>query len=130
VLIGVAAEILRESTPEKRMAAMFVDSAFGAPIVERLRTLGFDNVHEVSFGSPSPDYHDANWRAYIWRQMKDWLAKGAFPTRSSSLCRFVCRAITLTARTSSSWRVNRTWRREAKHHPMTQTRWRSPSRSP
>ena len=56
-----------------------MDSAFGAPIVERLRTLGFDNVHEVSFGGRSPDYHDANWRAYMWRQMKDWLAKGAIP---------------------------------------------------
>ena len=79
VLIGVAAEVLRESRPEKKVAAMFVDSAFGAPIVERLRTLGFDNVHEVSFGGPSPDYHDANWRAYMWRQMKDWLAKGGIP---------------------------------------------------
>jgi hypothetical protein len=36
VLIGVAAEILRESTAEKKVAAMFVDSAFGAPIAERL----------------------------------------------------------------------------------------------
>jgi len=62
VLIGVAAEVLRESTAEKKVAALFVDSAFGAPIVERLRTLGFDNVHEVSFGGRSPDYHDANWR--------------------------------------------------------------------
>jgi hypothetical protein len=53
VLIGVAGEILRESTPEKRMAAMFMDSAFGAPIVERLRMLAFDNVHEVSFGGPT-----------------------------------------------------------------------------
>ena len=79
VLIGVAAAVLRESTAEKKGAAMFVDSAFGAPIVKRLRTLGFDNVHEVSFGGPSPDYHDANWRAYMWRQMKDWLAKGAIP---------------------------------------------------
>jgi hypothetical protein len=52
----VAAEILRESTPKKKVAAMFVDTAFGAPIVERFRTLGFDNVHEVSFGGPSPDY--------------------------------------------------------------------------
>jgi hypothetical protein len=58
------------------VAAMFVDSAFGALIVEGLRTLGFDNVHEVSFGGPSPDYHDAK---YMWRQMKDWLAKSAIP---------------------------------------------------
>jgi hypothetical protein len=34
------------------VAALFGDSAFGAPIVERLRTLGFDNVHEASFGVP------------------------------------------------------------------------------
>ena len=47
--------------------------------MERLRTLGFDNVHEVSFVGPSPDYHDANWRAYMWRQMKDWLANGTIP---------------------------------------------------
>jgi hypothetical protein len=64
VLIGVAAEVLRESTREKKVAAMFVDSAFGGPIVARLRTLVFDDVHEVSFGGPSSDYHDANWRAY------------------------------------------------------------------
>ena len=55
MLIGVAGEILRESTPEKRMAAMFMDSAFGAPIVERLRTLGFDNVPRGQFsGVPVP----------------------------------------------------------------------------
>jgi hypothetical protein len=53
VLIGVAAEVLREGTPEKK-AALFVDSAFGAPIVEKLRTLGFDNAHEASFGVPVP----------------------------------------------------------------------------
>ena len=45
----------------------------------RLRTLDFGNVHEVNFGGPSPDCHDTNWRAYMWRQMKDWLAKGAIP---------------------------------------------------
>jgi hypothetical protein len=30
VLIGVAAEVLRESTPEKKVAPILVDSAFGA----------------------------------------------------------------------------------------------------
>jgi hypothetical protein len=99
VLIGVAAEILRESTPEKKVAALFADSPFGAPIVERLRTLGFDNVHEVSFGGPSPDYHDANWRAYMWRQMKDWLAKGAIPDEEQLALQICLPAITLTART-------------------------------
>ena len=56
---------------------MFVDSAFGAAIVERLLTMGFRNVHEVNFGGHSPDLHCANYRAFMWRQMKDWLGKGA-----------------------------------------------------
>jgi hypothetical protein len=51
--VALAGEVLRKSTPEKKVAAMFVDSAFGAPIVERLRTLGFDHLHKVSFGAQS-----------------------------------------------------------------------------
>jgi hypothetical protein len=60
---------------------------------------GFDQVHEVSFRGTSPDYHDANWRAYMCRQMKDGWRRVRFPMRSNSPCRSVCRAITLTART-------------------------------
>jgi len=42
---------------------MFIDSAFGAPYVERLRMLGYeDRVIEVNFGSQSPDRHQANQR--------------------------------------------------------------------
>ena len=29
---------------------MFIDMAFGSPIYERLRALGFSNVHEINFG--------------------------------------------------------------------------------
>lgn len=79
VLIGVAAEILADRRPNHKVAAMFVDSAFGAPIVERLHVLGYNNVHEISFGGPSPDVHQANLRAYMWNHMKDWLLKGAIP---------------------------------------------------
>jgi hypothetical protein len=43
---------------KRKLAATFVDSAFGAPTVESLWTLGFDHMHEVSFRGPSPDYHD------------------------------------------------------------------------
>lgn len=77
VLIGIAAEVMRQEHNGHRVAAMFVDSAFGAPIVERLKLLGYDNVHEVSFGGQSPDHHQANMRAYMWQRMKDWLLKGA-----------------------------------------------------
>ncbi len=62
---------------ERQIAAMFVDSAFGSPIVERLHVLGHKHVHEVNFGGESPDPHDGNQRAYMWRKVKDWLLKGA-----------------------------------------------------
>ena len=60
---------------------MFCDSAFGAPYVERLRSMGYTNVHEVNFGeTESPDpLHVANMRAYMWRQCRDWLLVGAIP---------------------------------------------------
>jgi hypothetical protein len=53
------------------------DSAFGAPIAERLKVLGFDNVIEVNFGARAPDVHDLNWRATMWRRMKEWLVNGS-----------------------------------------------------
>jgi hypothetical protein len=77
VLVGRAAEVLRETHNGRKVAAMFVDSAFGSPIVERLLTLGFKNVHEVNFGGRSPNIHQLNMRAYMWFSMKDWLLKGA-----------------------------------------------------
>ena len=77
VLIATAAEILRCGVNGQPVAAMFVDSAFGAAIVERLQTMGFRNVHEVNFGGSAPDVHCANYRAFMWRQMKDWLGNGA-----------------------------------------------------
>ena len=78
-LIAVAAEILADKRPEHKVAALFVDSAFGAPLVERLSVLGYNNVHEITFGGPSPDPHQANLRAYMWQRMKTWLEKGAIP---------------------------------------------------
>lgn len=60
------------------IAAMFVDSAFGSPIVERLHTLGYEQVQEINFGGKSPDMHFANMRAYMWAKgMKEWLERGS-----------------------------------------------------
>lgn len=78
-LIGVAAELLQGQSPSQRIAMMFVDSAFGAPIVERLRMMGFQNVVEVNFGGPSPDLHCLNMRAYMHKRAKDWLLTGGLP---------------------------------------------------
>jgi hypothetical protein len=79
VLIATAAEIMADQRPEWKVAAMFVDSAFGSPIVERLHTLGFKNVHEVSFGGASPDPHQKNLRAYMYARGKEWLLTGGIP---------------------------------------------------
>lgn len=82
VVVARLAEVLADKRPERKVAAMFIDSAFGSPIVERLRVLGYENVHEVSFGGASIDPHQLNMRAYMWAKMKDWLLTGAIPSET------------------------------------------------
>ena len=79
------ADLLREGVVDAngkrhKVAALFCDSAFGAPYVERLQAMGFKQVHEVRFGSTTtPDRHVANMRAYMWAKAKDWLLRGCIP---------------------------------------------------
>jgi len=84
-MISKLAEVLRETDPLKRVVMMFIDSAFGSPIVERLHLLGFDNVVEVNFGLRSPDYHFLNMRAFMWNSLKDWLPRGAIDKNDERL---------------------------------------------
>jgi hypothetical protein len=42
-------------------------------------------VHEVSFGSASPDDHQANKRAYMWNRKKDWLLRGMIDPNDTKL---------------------------------------------
>lgn len=89
--VGICAELLRDQRPGHKLAAMFVDSAFGAPIVVRLRALGFTNVHEVNFGGASPDPHCLNMRAYMYMKAKEFLLLGSLPDdfslpKGKSLC--------------------------------------------
>jgi hypothetical protein len=78
VLVGKLSEILNDKRPGRVVAAMFLDMAFGSPIYERLRALGFNNVFEVNFGlTHTPDRAKANMRAYMWGEMKDRLLIGA-----------------------------------------------------
>ena len=83
--VGICAELLKDRRPGRQIAAMFVDSAFGAPIVVRLKALGFTNVHEVNFGGASPDAHALNMRAYMWSKAKEWMLLGALPN-DNELC--------------------------------------------
>src|SRR5206468_1137123 len=68
---------LANALNEMPITAMFIDSAFGAPIAVRLKQMGFTNVHEVNFGGPSSDAYAENARAAMWKAMKEWLPKGA-----------------------------------------------------
>lgn len=78
-VIAILAEALSDQSPERRIDAMFIDSAFGSPIVERLHVLGYKHVTEINFGGDSPDSHCANMRAFMWNRGKDWLLRGAIP---------------------------------------------------
>ncbi len=87
--VGICAELLRDKRPGRNIAAMFIDSAFGAVIVSRLRALGFTNVYEVNFGGSSPDIHRLNMRAHMWAKAKEWLLLGALPN-DEKLCGQLC----------------------------------------
>jgi hypothetical protein len=87
--VGICAELLRDQRPETRLAALFVDSAYGAAIVVRLRALGFEHVYEVNFGGASPDAHQLNMRAYMWAKTKEWLLLGSLPDEDA-LCEQLC----------------------------------------
>lgn len=87
--VGICAELLRDQRPGRKLAALFVDSAFGAAIAVRLRALGFQNVFEVNFGGASPDPHYANMRAYMYGKCKEWLLLGGLPD-DENLCSQLC----------------------------------------
>jgi hypothetical protein len=66
VLVGKLAEILRDKRPDRKVAAMFIDMAFGSPIYERLRALGFNNVFEVNFGLTHRAWLRTTWWKAAW----------------------------------------------------------------
>lgn len=77
LVVSKLAQMLTDTRPDHKINMMFVDSAFGGPLVNRLRQLGYRNVVEINFGSASPDAHQANMRAFMWTRMRDWLENGA-----------------------------------------------------
>ena len=90
LVVSRLAEVLQRTGDEK-VHAMFVDSAFGAPVVVELRNRGFEHVYEINFGAtPSPDDHQYNQRAYQWNKMKEWLPKGCIPKDDSRMEADLC----------------------------------------
>ena len=88
--IAICAELLNDRRPESRIAALFIDTAFGAPIAQTLKSMGFTNVFEVAFGAESPDQHFGNLRAYMYAKMKDALLLGALPPDDENLAQQLC----------------------------------------
>jgi hypothetical protein len=77
--VALCAELLSDTRPDHQLAAMFVDTAFGAAIAASLKMMGYENVIEVNFGGDSPDSHQANARAYMYAKAKEWLLLGSLP---------------------------------------------------
>jgi len=87
--IALCAELLSDRRPGQQIAAMFVDSAFGAPIVARLHALGYENIYETNFGGASPDSHQENMRAFMYAKAKEWLLLGTLPD-DDKVCDQLC----------------------------------------
>ncbi len=91
MMIATLAQKLRDGVmcsdgKQRPIAAMFVDSAFGSPVVERLHVLGHEQVQEVNFGGKSPDLHFGNMRSYMWAKgMKEWLQRGMLAKDDSKI---------------------------------------------
>ena len=80
----VAADVLTRTHNGYPVAMLFVDATGGlGAIADRLRQLGHRNVVDVQFGADSPDPKYANFRAYMWGKMRDWLARGGIDAASA-----------------------------------------------
>ena len=95
VMTGKLADVLAKTytidgRPEK-VAMLFLDSAgIAAPIEQRLRQLGYQNICIVNYGADSPKPECAYMRDYIWNEMKKWLAHAAIgkdPALSADLAK-------------------------------------------
>jgi hypothetical protein len=83
----LAGDVARQAE-EERPDAIFVDAgSIGAAVIDRLRQLGLQNVHEVWFGGTGKDvelpgnlrYRVANKRTEMWVRMRNWLEGGSIP---------------------------------------------------
>lgn len=84
IMVGKLAEVLSTSYDGRKVQMLFVDSCgIAGAVVPRLRELGHKNIAEVNFMADAPDYKCANMRSYMWRNMRDWLIKGAIDNPQS-----------------------------------------------
>lgn len=58
--------------------AVCIDAGNGTGVIDRLREMGY-KIHEVWFGHKSPDEEWANYRTFLWAEMRNWLKGGCVP---------------------------------------------------
>jgi hypothetical protein len=56
--------------------AVCIDSGNGTGVIDRLKEMKFRGIHEVGFGTRSPEEEWANNRTYLWAKMREWLGGG------------------------------------------------------
>lgn len=71
----LAAYVAEAATKHKPDAILVDGGGVGGGVIDRLRQLGW-SVIEVNFASKPPDDECANLRAYMWREMREWLKTG------------------------------------------------------
>lgn len=58
--------------------AVCIDAGNGTGVIDRLREMGY-KIHEVWFGHKSPEEEWANYRTWLWNEMRSWLSGGCVP---------------------------------------------------
>lgn len=70
------ANILANLEDEHEADAVFIDGGYGTGIVSAGKVLKRTHWRLVWFSGESPDIGCLNMRAYMWKQMRDWLKEG------------------------------------------------------
>jgi hypothetical protein len=71
---NTCAHLIQKYNPD----GVFIDAGNGTGVIDRLKEMGY-KVNEVWFGSKSPEEEYANFRTYMWAQMRDWLNGACVP---------------------------------------------------
>lgn len=78
------ASLIANLEREHRADAVFIDGGYGTGIYSAGKTMGRD-WRIVWFGGESPDPGIVNMRAYMWKEMRDWLKDGGAIPRDQVL---------------------------------------------
>jgi hypothetical protein len=72
--------------------AVFIDAGRGEGVIDRLRQLGHNNIHEVNFGGkPINELAYKNKRTEMWCLLEEWITQGgALPQNTDLKADLVC----------------------------------------